>query len=215
MHIAQKIRLVVLDWAGTTVDFGCSPVASFARPSRTRRDPDRRTGPRTDGRGQDRPPSRPARDPRAFRAMAAPARPKLEESDVELTIARITSRSSSKRSASTIDWSRGCSLWSKPCESEVSSWRPPPAISRRPRISCSTRRHVKGMIATSTSCLIWSSEPVDRPPDDLSRDGDLGCLSRVERGQGRRHADRYRRRAERGGLERRRDRQQQRGRALG
>lgn len=31
MNDARKIRLVVLDWAGTTVDFGCfAPVASFA-----------------------------------------------------------------------------------------------------------------------------------------------------------------------------------------
>lgn len=32
MSVARKIELVVLDWAGTTVDFGCfAPVASFAR----------------------------------------------------------------------------------------------------------------------------------------------------------------------------------------
>jgi phosphonoacetaldehyde hydrolase len=31
MNVARQIRLVVLDWAGTTVDFGCfAPVASFA-----------------------------------------------------------------------------------------------------------------------------------------------------------------------------------------
>jgi phosphonoacetaldehyde hydrolase len=32
MHPARQIQLVILDWAGTTVDFGCfGPVASFAK----------------------------------------------------------------------------------------------------------------------------------------------------------------------------------------